>query len=154
MMKFIYECECEPTLNEIYYRDLQFVWAESWLLESSSVGDVLQYLVILDTRIGTATKTEHLPTCHSIGPLEEKGGRGEEKECVCMRVEESVRVCVWGGGGVCMCNKYMCVCMDGDLYMYMYMCELQRVWYGRVHVSVLERERECVCVHVFECEHV
>ena len=64
------------TLNEIYYRDLQFVWAESWLLESSSVGDVLQYLVILDTRIGTATETEHLPTCHSIGPLERGQGRG------------------------------------------------------------------------------
>ena len=101
MMKFIYECECEPTLNEIYYRDLQFVWAESWLLESSSVGDVLQYLVILDTRIGTATKTEHLPTCHSIGPLEEKGGRGGgERVCMHEGGGECACVCVGGGGSV------------------------------------------------------
>ena len=36
--------------------------------------------MILNTRIGTATQTEHLPTCHSIRPL------------------EGVYVCVWGGG--------------------------------------------------------
>ena len=44
----------------------QFLRTESWLVESPSRGDVLEDLVILNARIGTATQTEHLPTCHSI----------------------------------------------------------------------------------------
>ena len=47
----------------------QFVWAESGFLESSSSGDVFQNLMILNTRIGTTTQTEHLPTRYSICPL-------------------------------------------------------------------------------------
>ena len=62
----------------------QFVRAESGFLESSSIRDVLQNLMILNTRIGTATQTEHLPTCYTIWPLSwgraiKEGGRETER---------------------------------------------------------------------------
>ena len=50
----------------LIYFNSQFVRAESRFLGSSSTRDVLQNLMILNTRIGTVTQTEHLPTCYTI----------------------------------------------------------------------------------------
>jgi len=43
----------------------QFVWAKNGFLQPLSSGDVVQNLMVLNTRVGGPPQTERLPTGHS-----------------------------------------------------------------------------------------
>ena len=56
-----------------------FIFARSGFLQPPSFDDVVQNLMVLNTRVGGPPKTERLPTGHSKRPLARR--RYDEVDC-------------------------------------------------------------------------
>ena len=70
---------CTLLQNYHVWGDSQFVRAESGFLESSSTINVIQNLMIPNTRIWIGTQTKHFPTGYTIWPLSQERGRIEDE---------------------------------------------------------------------------